>query len=114
MRFRFTKHFPFSASYESSGKIYGHNYILGVTVSAALDRSAEEAFERDVRDVLVSRLESRDLGLHVDFLKGIAITDENLLRVFASILKNRLPWPLESLTLERDRRTIATLTAEAS
>ena len=109
MRYSFTKHFPFSASHESSGKIIGHNYVLGVTVAGAPGRTEEEALERGVRETLIGRLESRDLGLHVDFLKGKDITDENLLRAFADLLSNHLKQTLVCLTLERDRRTVTTL-----
>ena len=105
MKALLTKFFRFSASHAAGEKIYGHNYVLGVTVDA-LTPAAERSFETAVESALIQRLESRDLGLHVDFLKGIEITDAGLLHAFWKVLEEKIkPARLRSLSLERDSRT---------
>jgi 6-pyruvoyl-tetrahydropterin synthase len=100
-----TKLFHFSASHALGDKIYGHNYVLGVTVKA-LSLADEKKFQDGVQSSLIQSLESSDLGLDVDFLKGQEISDENLLRIFWKILEKALsPITLISLSLERDSRT---------
>lgn len=112
MRSQLTKYFPFSASFALAGKVYGHNYVLGITLPA-LSLPEEAAFEARVRQALIGKLESRDLGLHVDFLKGVEPTDANLLEVFNRILKQALaPLTVNELSLERDKRTITRLRPE--
>jgi hypothetical protein len=104
-RMTFTKAFDFSASFSRDGKIYGYNYTLSVTTDC-LDEAAEARFEEKIRKSLIGKMESRDLGLHVDFLKGAKLNDENLLAVFWPIIKKEIdPLPLHRLTLRRDRRT---------
>ena len=101
----FTKTFDFSASFSRDGKIYGHNYTLGVTTDW-MDEEAEALFEAKVRESLIKKMESRDLGLHVDFLKGARLNDENLLAIFWPILKKEIhPLGLHRLSLQRDQRT---------
>ena len=104
-RVTFTKTFDFSASFSRDGKVYGHNYTLGITTDW-MDEKAEALFETKVRESLIKKMESRDLGLHVDFLKGAKLNDENLLAVFWPILKKEMhPYPLHRLSLQRDKRT---------
>ncbi|MGH7197475.1 MAG: hypothetical protein ACREH5_01880 [Candidatus Omnitrophota bacterium] len=101
----FTKTFDFSASFSRNGKIYGHNYTLGITTDW-MDEEAEALFEEKVLRSLIKKMESRDLGLHVDFLKGAKLNDENLLAIFWPILKKEmLPLRLHRLSLRRDNRT---------
>ncbi len=101
----FTKTFPFSASFSRDGRVYGYNYTLGVTTDW-MEESAEAVFEEKVRVSLIRKLESRDLGLHVDFLKGAKLNDENLLAIFWPLLKKEIhPLPLHRLSLQRDDRT---------
>ena len=106
-----TKYFHFSASYSRGARVYGHNYRLGVTVDA-MGREAEAELERRLRSELVEKLDSRDLGTDVGFLKGVEMSDEALLRVFWEIAAAQArPLKLHSLSLERDSRTRTTLAA---
>ena len=96
-----TKFFRFSASHAAGQKVYGHNYVLGVTVEP-LSLEGEKGLEETVGTTLIDRLQSRDLGLHVDFLKGLEINDANLLRSFWKVLEGAVkPAKLRSLSLER-------------
>ena len=107
-----TKVFHFSASYEKDHKIFASNYRLGVT-TAALDESEEAVFEKKIQESLIQEIHSRDLSLHVDFLKGKRVTEHQLLQSFADRIKKEIaPWPLFSLSLERDERTKITLSLE--
>ena len=101
----FTKFFHFSASHARGEKIKGHNYVLGVTIDP-LEEEKETAFEKKVEAVLIKKLDSRDLGTDVDFLKNVEINDLNLLRIFWDLLAVQLPPArLRALSLERDKRT---------
>ena len=73
----------------------------------------EERFVRTVESALIQKLESRDLSLDVDFLKGVSISDLNLLKVFWVRITERLaPIRLHAMTLARDKRTRTTLTTD--
>lgn len=86
----------------------GHNYVLGVTFPAQHDDT--EQILVDKLEVLVRPMESRDLGTDVEFLKGLTIDDQSLLQAFWPLAERAIaPVPLASLYLERDRRTITTL-----
>ncbi|GEM_PF-1043193 len=112
MRLELTKHFPFSASYASGGKIYGHNYLLSVTLEIADERS-ESAIENRIDEELISKMHSKDLGLDVAFLKGVAITDAHLLTAFWPLIEKVVaPSTLVSLELRRDKRTSTRLAPE--
>ena len=109
MKVSLTKTFYFSASHSQAGKIFGHNYRLGVTTQVA-DQDSERVLEAKVNGSIIQRVQSRDLGLHVDFLKGISISDQNLLEVFWNILERKMkPLALLKLTLARDERTQVTM-----
>ena len=109
MKISLTKAFYFSASHSQGGKILGHNYTLGVTTRLA-DQDSERVLEEKVNGSIIQRVQSRDLGLHVDFLKGISISDQNLLEVFWKILDREMkPLALLKLTLARDERTQVTM-----
>ena len=109
MKTSLTKTFYFSASHSRAGKIFGHNYTLGVTTQVA-DEDSERILEEKVNEAILRRVQSRDLGLHVDFLKGISISDQNLLEVFWNILERKMkPLALLKLTLARDERTQVTM-----
>lgn len=100
-----TKYFNFSASFSRGAKVYGHNYLLGVT-TAALDELSETGLESRIHQALIQKLESRDLGMHVDFLKGVEISDANLLKAFWPVIESAIrPVGLKRLTLQRDERT---------
>lgn len=105
MKALLTKRFSFSASFSRDGRVYGHNYTLGVTLPFS-DKIDEEGLERSVREGLIDKIHSRDLSLHVDILKNVEITDLNLLRAFAPEVAAAVrPLALHSLWLERDSRT---------
>jgi len=105
MKILLTKIFYFSASHSQAGKIFGHNYALGVT-TRVVDQDSERLLEEKVNGSLIRRIHSRDLGLHVDFLKEVAINDQNLLEVFWKILERDMrPLILLKLTLAKDERT---------
>ena len=109
MDVQLTKYFSFSASRESGGRVFGHNFILGVTVDAA-GEDAERRLVHSVETGLIRTLESRDLGLDVELLKGGPTSDAELLSAFRPVLeKAAAPQKLRRLTLERDKRTITTL-----
>ncbi len=104
-----TKFFHFSASHSRGGKVIGKNYILEISIRAT---SAEEEleFEGKVQSGLIGCLESRDLGLHVDFLKGLDLTDLNLLKAFWAKAQEAVPFAeILSLSLTRDAKTKTTL-----
>lgn len=106
-----TKFFHFSASHASGTRIFGKNYVLEITLDA-LPPAKEAEFEKKVFDGLIKRLESRDLGLHVDFLRGVESTDQNLLEAFWRVLKEAAPdLEFRSMTLQRDATTKTTLTS---
>ncbi len=108
-RTKLTKRFPFSASYASNGKVYGHNYVLEATFDY-VDPAAEARIEKQIKDSLISKMESKDLGLHVDFLKGVTIREDLLLETFFRIAAAAIaPARILSLSLERDAKTKFTL-----
>lgn len=111
MKATVTKFFRFSASHSSGSRIFGKNYLLEIILDAVpLDR--ELAFEKKVLEKLIKKLGSRDLGLHVDFLKGVEITDRNLLEAFWRVLREAAPdFEIRSMTLQRDETTKTTLVA---
>ncbi len=105
MKFSFQKRFHFSASFERDGKIHAHNYVLEI-VTDPVDEASELILEKKVRNCLIAKLDSHDLGLHVDFLKNADLTEANLLSAFRKLLsKEILPLKLISLSLERDKNT---------
>ncbi len=106
-----TKLFPFSASYERGGKIFAHNFILGVTVEI-VSGTAEEDWAELIQGSVIKKVLSRDLGLDVDFLKGAEITDLKLLDFFwDEIHKAIRPRKLVGLSLETDSRSRYSKTA---
>ncbi len=110
MTLLFTKQFPFSASYARGEKVLGRNFVLEAALEAPADEEAETRFVETVERELVSKIESRDLGIHVDFLKGTSIDDRSLLAAFWPIVERAAaPARLRSLSLERDSRTRTTL-----
>ena len=106
MKITLTKKFHFSASYAiSPDRVIGHNYILGVTTEG-VDEAAEMLLEKKIHEALIQKIDSQDLGMHVDFLKNIKITDTNLLRVFWEIIRVEIhPIELSVLSLQRDEHT---------
>lgn len=112
MVLRLSKRFPFSSSFSRDGKVYGYNYSLHL-LTDAVSPAEESALEARISEELIRHIHSRDLSSDVDFLKGVAITDENLLKVFWGIVQKAIhPHRLRALTLERDSRTSLTLSEE--
>ncbi len=104
-----TKFFRFSASHVAGTKVLGKNYRLEISLDALLP-GEELAFEKKVHEKLIKKIESRDLGLHVDFLKDIEITDRNLLEAFWRVLRESVPgFEIRSMTLQRDETTKTTI-----
>ena len=109
MKARLSKKFQFSASHSKEDKIIGHNYRLTVVVSLE-SLEHESLLETTVQKLLINKIDSRDFGLHVDFLKGFEISDLNLLKAFWELLETPLqPLKLVGLSLERDRMTKVSL-----
>ena len=105
----FTKIFEFSASHSRGAKVTGHNYTLEATFAAA-DASAERGLEEKIDKALIQKVHSRDLGQHVDFLKGRPLDDLSLLNSFWTVVAEATrPAELRALSLRRDRRTRWTL-----
>ena len=105
MKITLTKKFHFSASHSAHDRAIGHNYVLNVTTEA-LDDALEAILEKKVREVLIQKIDSRDLGLHVDFLKNIDVSDANLLKAFWEVIQPAIhPVQLTALSLEKDERT---------
>lgn len=114
MFLRLSKRFPFSSSFSRDGKVYGYNYTL-LIVTDAMTPEEESGLEARVSEGLIRRVHSRDLSSGVDFLKGVTITDENLLKVFWGRVQQAItPHRLRALTLERDGRTSLTISQEST
>jgi hypothetical protein len=112
MKSAFTKFFRFSASYSKNGKIWGRNFRLGLTTHP-MDEKTEETFVRIVEEKLIRRIDSRDLGLHADFLKIAEWSDMGILRAIKTFLREEIiPVTLKTLALERDENTITVLSVD--
>lgn len=112
MLLRLSKRFPFSSSFSRDGKVFGYNYTLHL-LTDVLSPEEESGLEDRVSQALIRHIHSRDLSSGVDFLKGVTITDENLLKAFWGIVQQAIdPHRLRALTLERDSRTSLTLSEE--
>ena len=87
----------------------GYNYTLGVTTDF-VDEEAERRMAEKIEKGLIKKLESRDLDVHVDFLKDVEINDLNLLKAFWKIMKKEIaPNKILSLSISRDGKTLTTL-----
>ena len=108
----FTKIFEFSASHSAGARVIGRNYALEATF-AAPDVETERGLEERIDRALIQKLHSRDLGQHVDFLKGRPLDDLSLLQSFWPVVAQAArPAELQVLALRRDRRTQWTLRAD--
>ena len=106
-----TKLFYFSASFFRGREVHGHNYTLIVTLKYS-DRFNEFAVEQKIKKSIIDKIHSRDLGHDVDFLRGVPITDLNLLKIFSEIITREIqPVKLTELSLERDKNTRLLITA---
>jgi 6-pyruvoyltetrahydropterin/6-carboxytetrahydropterin synthase len=75
---------------------HGHNYLLEVTVSGALDpvtgMSVDiETVDRAVKAAVLDRVDHYDLSATVPALAGVITTGENLARTFWDWLAGALP-----------------------
>ena len=101
----FTKRFKFSASYEQGDKIFGHNYILSITVDD-ISQTQEQKLCDVVEKRILSKVHSRDMSLHVDFLRGVDITERNLLKEFYSQISPEINFcVIKEMSLDRDETT---------
>jgi len=72
---------------------HGHNYIMEVTVSGVpnLDTGYVidlKIMKRIINEVIVDKVDHKNLNLDVPFLKGIIPSAENIIVVFWELLKN--------------------------
>ena len=112
MKMHLTKKFCFSASHNSGSRVIGHNYILSITAEG-IDENLDVLIEQKVKEAVVSKLDSRDLGVDVEFLKGAPITDAHLMKSLWTVIQTAIqPVPLCALTLEKDRATLLSLSRE--
>jgi hypothetical protein len=109
MTLRLIKYFNFSASYETKGRVIGHNYQLAVTLEYLPEEDEAVVTQKIQRD-LIDTIHSRDFGQHVDFLKNKEITDALLLMEFSQIIRKAIaPAKLLELTLKRNDRSAVTM-----
>lgn len=114
MSLRLTKFFNFSASYETKGRIIGHNYQLAITMEY-LNEEDEVRVTQKIQHELIDKIHSRDFGTHVDFLKNKEITDAVLLEVFLKIIEKAvLPVKVLELSLKRDDRSVVSMEVRPS
>jgi len=75
---------------------HGHNYLLEVTVSGALDPATGMSVDigivdRAVKTAVLDRVDHYDLSATVPALAGVITTGENLARAFWEWLEGALP-----------------------
>lgn len=75
---------------------HGHNYVLEVTVSGALDPATGMSVDigivdRAVKTAVLDRVDHYDLSATVPALAGVITTGENLARTFWEWLEGALP-----------------------
>ena len=75
---------------------HGHNYLLEVTVSGALDPATGMSVDigvvdRAVKAAVLDRVDHYDLSATVPALAGVITTGENLARTFWEWLEGALP-----------------------
>lgn len=75
---------------------HGHNYKLEVTVAGEADPIAGyvmdlKKLKKIITDVVIDKVDHKNLNMDVDFLKGIIPTCENLCIVFWNELASQLP-----------------------
>ena len=75
---------------------HGHNYLLEVTVSGALDPATGMSVDigvvdRAVKAAVLDRVDHYDLSATVPALAGVITTGENLARAFWEWLEGALP-----------------------
>jgi 6-pyruvoyltetrahydropterin/6-carboxytetrahydropterin synthase len=73
---------------------HGHNYILEVTVTGAVEGNSGYAVDfkklkQLVRTEIIDKVDHKHLNYDVDFLRGIIPTAENVVHAFWRVLDNR-------------------------
>ncbi len=110
MRSTLTKSYEFSASYSSGSRVKAHNYRLVATFEN-IPESLGPELDLKIQNTVIQKVHSRDLGLDVDFLQGVSLSDVSLLKAFWPLIVDAAkPVPLTALSLECDRHTRWTLT----
>jgi 6-pyruvoyltetrahydropterin/6-carboxytetrahydropterin synthase len=66
---------------------HGHNYMLDVSVAGQIDQRTGYVFDlgalkRIVEEVVVSKVDHRNLNLEVDFMRDVIPTSENIIVAF--------------------------------
>lgn len=106
MRTVWTLSFPFSSSYAERERIRAYNFILHASLEGLSGPEFEQPLKEKIENGLIHKIHSKDLGLHVDFLKGLELNEEVILNAFWDELNGLVaPARLRTLTLERDDRT---------
>ena len=84
---------------------HGHNYILDVSVTGALDSRTGYVIDLSrvkqiVEESVMRHVDHRNLNLEVDFLRGVIPTTENIVVAFWRVLEPALrPARLSKLVL---------------
>lgn len=94
---------------------HGHNYVMEVTVSGKPDINSGylidlKILKRILNEVIVDKVDHKNLNLDVEFLKGVIPSVENLAVVFWNELKDKFEdgvvlskiklWETENNTIE--------------
>ncbi|MBC8327631.1 MAG: 6-carboxytetrahydropterin synthase [Planctomycetes bacterium] len=79
-----------------SPNFHGHNYLLTVEVEGPVDPDRGMVMDLNrlgalVREVVIERVDHRNLNTDVGFLDGVIPTSENLASAFWRILEAELP-----------------------
>jgi 6-pyruvoyltetrahydropterin/6-carboxytetrahydropterin synthase len=92
---------------------HGHNYVLDVTLAGEPDPDTGMIIDlkelKDIlEDLLISRVDHKNLNLDVDFLRDCVPTVENLVIRFWDVLAGRIPGcTLHELVLYESRTNFA-------
>jgi 6-pyruvoyltetrahydropterin/6-carboxytetrahydropterin synthase len=75
---------------------HGHNYALEVTIQGKLDPGTGmlmdlKRLKHLLIDVIVDKVDHRNLNTDVEFMRGVIPTAENLVASFWELLRDRLP-----------------------
>jgi 6-pyruvoyltetrahydropterin/6-carboxytetrahydropterin synthase len=74
---------------------HGHNYVLEVSVEGEIDPRTGYVIDlgdvkRAVQELVIDRVDHRNLNLEVDFMRGVNPTTENLVVAIWRVLEPRL------------------------
>lgn len=91
---------------------HGHNYILEVTVCGDIDSdtgyvSDLKQLKKIIYEVIISKVDHKNLNVDVDFLRGIIPTAENIAIAFWNQLQDKiLHGKLHSIRLHESERNM--------